>query len=265
MTKNKTFVSIGAGNVATHLVKALCSKGYPLIQVYSRTEGSAEELAEKYNAEFTNSTDEIKNDADFYIVSLPDQVLPGFLNQFEINNKLVFHTAGSHGLEVFGSEFRHFGVMYPLQTFTKKASLDISGVPLLIEANNTQTLEKIEMIARDISARVYATDSESRRWLHLAAVFACNFTNHMRVLSDEILSQKNLDPALLKPLIDETYKKSLGLDPVGAQTGPAVRNDYIIMDKHIKMLENQPLLQKIYTFTSESIIRTKSSQQNKKV
>jgi predicted short-subunit dehydrogenase-like oxidoreductase (DUF2520 family) len=257
MDKKKTFVCIGAGNVATHLAKALCNNGYRLIQVYSRTINSARELANAHQAEFTNSSSKLLPLADFYLVSIPDQTMAELLYKIEFHDKLIFHTAGSSGLEVFGNKFKHFGVMYPLQTFTKNTALKISEIPFLIEASDEKSLEKIEVIARDISERVYVTDAETRRWIHLAAVFACNFTNHMLVLSDRILKDKNIDPSILRPLIEETLGKSVYMDPAEAQTGPAVRGDFATIDKHIKMLENQSLLQKIYTFTTESIRNSK--------
>jgi predicted short-subunit dehydrogenase-like oxidoreductase (DUF2520 family) len=263
MNQSASFVSIGAGNVATHLVSKLHQSGLQLIQVYSRTTDSASALAKLYDSVYTISPSEIKTNADFYLVSVPDQVLPHILDQLKIHDKLIFHTAGSHGLEVFGKKFHFFGVMYPLQTFSKNAELNLTKVPLLIEASDDNTLKEIEKIAHLITEKVYITDSETRRWIHLAAVFACNFTNHMIDLSNEILHQKKIDPSILKPIIEETFRKSISMNPCEAQTGPAIRNDFTTIDKHIKMLENQALLQKIYTFTSQSIQFTKSSKQNK--
>ncbi len=253
MKQTPRFVSIGAGNVATHLVRSLCSNGCSLIQVYSHTALSAQTLAVCWNAEYTVSPEKIKTDADFYLVSLTDQALTGFLREFSVLDKLIFHTAGSHGLEVFEGKFENCGVLYPLQTFSKNVELDLTPVPLLIEAKNEHALFEIQTIAGKISTRVIVTDSEARRWIHLAAVFACNFTNHMYAVSSEMLQRQNLDPGLLNPLIDETFHKSRAMSPAEAQTGPAQRNDSVTMEKHIKMLESQTLLQKIYTFTSRSI------------
>jgi predicted short-subunit dehydrogenase-like oxidoreductase (DUF2520 family) len=263
MNQSASFVSIGAGNVATQLVSKFCHSGFRLIQVYSRTEVSANALAKLHNVVYTTSTSEINANADFYLVSIPDQALPLILDQIKIHDKLIFHTAGSHGLEVFGKEFSCYGVMYPLQTFSKNVKLDLSKVPFLIEASDDKTLLEIEKIASLVSDKVYKSDSETRRWIHMAAVFACNFSNHMIVLSDEILNQKKLDTSILRPLIEETFRKSISMDPYEAQTGPAVRDDFSTLDIHIKMLDNQALLQKIYTFTSQSIQFTKSSKQKK--
>jgi predicted short-subunit dehydrogenase-like oxidoreductase (DUF2520 family) len=263
MNQSNEFVSIGAGNVASHLVKALCDKGYKLMQVYSRTASSAESLAKPYKAEITTSTENIFDHAGFYLVSVPDQILPSVLEKINIRNKLIFHTAGSMGLEVFGADFRHFGVMYPLQTFTKNSVLKISDIPFFIEAGDNESLIEIRSIANALSDNVIAADSETRRWIHLAAVFACNFTNQMLVLSDEILQSRNLDITILKPLIEETIRKSLIMNPKDAQTGPAVRNDTVTMERHLNMLRNQQDLQKIYTFISESIIKVKLSNKKK--
>jgi len=263
MSQSKTFVSIGAGNVATHIVKSLCAAGYTLIQVYSRTLESAEILAKCGNAEYTNSLEKINRNVDFYILSLPDNTLKSILDQLTITNKLIVHTAGSHGLEIFTTKFDKYGVLYPLQTIRKNAVLSLSKTPFLIEGCNPEVLKEIELIARSISENVYFTDSETRRWIHLAAIFANNFTNHMLSLSSKILDQKNIDKTILKPLIEETFRKALEMNPEDAQTGPAVRNDTNIIDAHIKMLEDQALLQKIYTFTSQSIQKTQSEKTNK--
>ncbi len=265
MNHSPGFVSIGAGNVASHLVESLCASGFRLLQVYSRTIESANALALPFFASSTTSISEIKNEADFYLVSIPDKVIPDFLKEFTIHNKLIFHTAGSFGLEVFGSNYPSCGVMYPLQTFTKGIEINLRIVPVLIEASDKRTFFEIKEIACAISDTVKECDSENRRWIHLAAVFASNFTNHMYVASSEILRERNLDPDLLRPLIDETFRKSRTVDPSEAQTGPAVRNDSNTMEKHIKMLENLPFLQKIYTFTSQSIQFSQSSKNNKSV
>ncbi len=262
MNQSKRFVSIGAGNVATHISRNLCKAGYSLIQVYSRTIESAMELAVPEKAVFTTTLAEILPDADFYIVSLSDQIVPSVLNQLNLSGKLIFHTSGSHDLEVFGSKFLQYGVLYPLQTISKNVELNISKVPFLIEGSDSKCLLQIELIAGALSEKVYPTNSETRKWIHLAAVFANNFSNHMLALSQEILDDKDLDFDLLRPLIEETFKKAISMDPKEGQTGPAVRNDTIIMEKHIQMLENKPLLQKIYTFTSSSIQRTKTIRNN---
>jgi predicted short-subunit dehydrogenase-like oxidoreductase (DUF2520 family) len=259
MNQSKNFVCIGAGKVATHIVCGLCNSGYNLIQVYSRTIDSAKSLADQYSASYISDPSKLNINADFYLLSLPDQFLLQILEQINVHDKLIFHTAGSHGLEVFGNRFSQFGILYPLQTISKHVQLNIAEVPFLIEACDDKALKDIEKIARSISENVLITDSETRKWIHLAAIFANNFTNHMITLSYEILQQKNLSPSLLRPLIEETYRKSIAMDPAKAQTGPALRNDTVIINKHIKMLEGQSLLQKIYTFTSQSIHLTKIS------
>ena len=258
MNPPKKFISIGAGNVASHLVKAFCSSNCQLVQVYSRSTASARELAEKYNSRSTTILDELDQEADFYIVSLPDNILPEILLKLKIQKGIVLHTAGSHGLEIFKNRFEQYGVFYPLQSITKNIMVDFSEIPILVEANNNQTLLEVKNIAECVSHKVSVTDSETRKWIHLAAVFANNFTNHMMVLSNQILKDKGLDAELLRPIIEETFRKSVQISPESAQTGPAVRNDTVIMERHLNMLKNKPLLQKIYTFTSESIQLQKS-------
>jgi predicted short-subunit dehydrogenase-like oxidoreductase (DUF2520 family) len=263
MNKPFSFVSIGAGNVASHLVRGFTDKGCHLLQVYSLTGISAKLLADKYDAGYTDALSDVRQDADFYIVAVPDSAIPAVLREFTVTDKLIFHTAGTSGLDVFDNRFSDFGIMYPFQTITRDAELDLESIPFLIEAGNERSLGKIKEIAGLISENVIACDTSFRQTVHLAAVFACNFTNHMYALSNDILKEKGIDPKILEHLIEETFRKSRRMDPVEAQTGPASRNDESTMEKHIKMLEGNPLMQKIYTFTSQSI-KSKRSPGKKK-
>ena len=158
-------------------------------------------------------------------------------------------------MNVFENRFENYGVFYPLQTFSKFRDIDFSTVPICIEANNKK-LEKILVnLAKYISNSVHLVDSEKRKMLHLSAVFACNFVNHMYSVATEILNQSDIPFDLLKPLIVETMQKAIDFDPQNAQTGPAVRNDQNIMLKHIELLKDNPEFEKIYRFVSESIYK----------
>ena len=108
------------------------------------------------------------------------------------------------------------------------------------------------MMAELISNRVWVLDEENRRYLHLAAVFACNFTNHMYDLSARLLAERGIPFSVLLPLIDETARKVHEMSPREAQTGPAVRHDMNVIGKHMDMLSD-PMVKEIYTLMSDSI------------
>ena len=247
-------VLIGAGNLATHLGKALHAAGHDMVQVFSRTMQSAETLASLLDAEPLTDMAQVRDDADVYIFSVKDSALEQLISQLCGGEKKVFlHTAGSMPMSVFREKALHYGVLYPMQTFSKQREVDFSIIPCFIEANDEFALKQIEGLAGQISHRVYQLSSEDRKYLHLSAVFACNFANHCYAASQELLQQHGISFDVMLPLIDETAAKVHGMTPKEAQTGPAVRYDENVIGKQIQLLENQPYFQKIYDCMSKSI------------
>ena len=247
-------VLIGAGNLATHLGKALHAAGHDMVQVFSRTMQSAETLASLLDAEPLTDMAQVRDDADVYIFSVKDSALEQLISQLCGGEKKVFlHTAGSMPMSVFRGKALHYGVLYPMQTFSKQREVDFSIIPCFIEANDEFALKQIEGLAGQISHRVYQLSSEDRKYLHLSAVFACNFANHCYAASQELLQQHGILFDVMLPLIDETAAKVHGMTPKEAQTGPAVRYDENVIGKQIQLLENQPYFQKIYDCMSKSI------------
>lgn len=247
-------VLIGAGNLATHLGKALHAAGHDMVQVFSRTMQSAETLASLLDAEPLTDMAQVRDDADVYIFSVKDSALEQLISQLCGGEKKVFlHTAGSMPMSVFREKALHYGVLYPMQTFSKQRKVDFSIIPCFIEANDEFALKQIEGLAGQISHRVYQLSSEDRKYLHLSAVFACNFANHCYAASQELLQQHGIPFDVMLPLIDETAAKVHGMTPKEAQTGPAVRYDENVIGKQIQLLENQPYFQKIYDCMSKSI------------
>ena len=247
-------VLIGAGNLATHLGKALHAAGHDMVQVFSRTMQSAETLASLLDAEPLTDISQVRDDADVYIFSVKDSALEQLISQLCGGEKKVFlHTAGSMPMSVFRGKALHYGVLYPMQTFSKQREVDFSIIPCFIEANDEFALKQIEGLAGQISHRVYQLSSEDRKYLHLSAVFACNFANHCYAASQKLLQQHGIPFDVMLPLIDETAAKVHGMTPKEAQTGPAVRYDENVIGKQIQLLENQPYFQKIYDCMSKSI------------
>ena len=245
---------IGAGNVATHLGFALQQAGWEIAQVYSRTEASASELSNRLQVPFVTSIAEVCTDADIYIVSVKDDALPVLIPELvKGRNGMFVHTAGSVPMKVWEGYALNYGVLYPMQTFSKQKPVDFSKVPFFLEGDGGETLAILRKLACSLSGKVYNATSEQRMALHMAAVFACNFTNHMYVLSAHLLEKNGLPFDAMLPLIDETARKVHELAPKAAQTGPAIRKDMDVMNKHLDMLSGEPELKELYEKISKSI------------
>jgi len=249
-------VLIGSGNLATQLALALTEKGIRVDQIYSRNIESASELAGKVNAGFTNDLSQLFPEADLYIIAVKDSAIQEVLENLKLDeNRLIVHTAGSIPMSILEGFTTKYGVFYPLQTFSKSRKVDFADIPICIEANHPANIITLEKLGNMLSSSVNQINSGERKTLHLAAVFANNFVNHFYSIGAEILHEKKLDFDLLKPLIRETAEKIQSLQLADAQTGPAKRNDRLIINAQLKMLQDKPELQKIYSFVTESIFQ----------
>jgi len=246
-------VLLGSGNVATNLALALKANGENIVQVFSPNLVNAKELAERIGSESINSFSEIDRGADLYIISIKDDAIAEVARNLKGVDGLVVHTSGTTDIKVLSSEVKHAGVFYPLQTFSKSREVDFKTIPLCLEATDAKQLEILTQVAEKLSNKVYQLDGEKRKVLHLAAVFACNFTNHLYALSNQILTKNDLNFDLIKPLIAETADKVMVDLPENVQTGPAIRHDENTMNKHLAMLSDLPELQEIYQTLSNSI------------
>ena len=226
---------IGRGRVATHLGKALLQAGHKVVSVNSRT------LAE------------LPQDADAYIIAVKDSALQEVISKVTKGREssLFLHTAGSMPLSVFDGYTRHGGVLYPMQTFSMECEVDFREIPLFIEASDAESLQQIRTLADGISQHVYELSTADRRYLHLAAVFACNFVNHCYTLAADVLAQKGLPFDVMLPLVDETARKVHELSPKAAQTGPAIRGDQNVMKAQAALLDTPE--RTIYELLSKSI------------
>ncbi|MDG5800374.1 DUF2520 domain-containing protein [Marinilabiliaceae bacterium ANBcel2] len=250
----KTITVIGSGNVATHISVALKVSGYTIKEVYSRSMLNASQLADKVDAVALDNISSINKECDLYIISVADNSIEGVVENMPHVKGVVAHTAGSVDVSVL-KRFESYGVFYPFQTFTKDKALNFKEIPILVEANNLESQSFLMDIAKTISGRVEKADGKKRALLHVSAVFACNFVNHLYTHAHNLLELGNLDFSLLQPLIEETTQKALSMDPHKAQTGPAVRNDKKVMDKHLSMLDKEGYSYKLYELLSESIVK----------
>lgn len=248
-------VWIGAGNLATCLGTAFRQAGHETLQVYSRTIESATALADKLGGKPVTHPDALDLTADVYIFSVKDAVLEELVARLLQGrvSQLCLHTAGSMPMDVFKGHASRYGVLYPMQTFSKDRPVDFRSIPCFIEASDAETLETIRQLAASVSGKVKAMSTAQRRYVHLAAVFACNFTNHCYALAAEILERQGLPFEVMYSLIDETVAKVHDIPPRQAQTGPALRYDENVIHKQLTLLNEYPELKDVYEQMSRSI------------
>ena len=247
-------VLLGSGNIATHLGKAFKMAGQNIVQVWSRSIEKATELADSVGGNAVLDLSEITSSADLYILAINDDAIRTIAEQLNIGRGLIVHTSGTTGLEILEGIADRTGVFYPVQTFSKAKAVDLRQVPIAIEGNSLEVTDFLHSLASRLSEKVFEMDSLQRRTLHAAAVFACNFTNHMYVLANDLLKDQSLSFDLLRPLIAETALKIQSADPATVQTGPAIRNDQSTMDKHLELLSAKPSVMELYEMLSQSII-----------
>jgi len=242
----------GAGNVATSLSEGLKAAGHRIISVTSRGGDSARVLAKATGARVIQDLT-VPDDCNIFILAVTDTAIPEIASGISVPEKtIVVHTAGSVPLEALGRQ-KNAGVLYPLQTFTKGFPPDLGKVPFFIEATDEPALHILRELAESIGAGAWDCDSEQRRKLHVAAVFANNFSNFMMTTGKLIAEEAGFDPSLLDPLLEETARKALRTGPEMAQTGPARRHDYSTVKNHIDLLSFMPEYRELYRLISEMI------------
>lgn len=231
---------IGTGNVATSLRAAFVAAGASIVGDYnSKSDLSA-----------------IAQNADVYIYAVRDDVLASVVSQVHVpRSALHLHTAGSMTMDVFGDDKPHCGVFYPFQTFTKSRLVEMSKVPIFIEARGIDDVVAIYSLAQSISTYIYEADASTRAKLHLAGVFANNFTNTMYGLAQDIIRGTGIPGQVLYPLMEETLAKAEVMPAKDAQTGPAKRGDKAIMQKHLELLTKNMStdVQELYKLISKII------------
>ena len=248
----KKIIFIGAGNLATQLSSAMKEQGYDIIQIYSKSLKNAKILGSSLSCDYTDDLNQIKDTADLYIFSIKDTALQECIRSVKPNKALWVHTAGNIPMSVFEPHAKRYGVFYPLQTFSKNKKVNFSNIPFFVEANSEKDATLLTDMALKISQDVRVISSEQRKYIHLAAVFACNFTNHMYAISEKLLKEHGLPFDILQPLIQETSDKIKKISPVTAQTGPAVRYDENVMNKQLSLLKDDQL-KEIYRLLSKNI------------
>lgn len=249
----KEITFIGSGNLATHLAKALFQEGFVINQILSRTKKSAKILSDQLNTTYTYSTElkDIKK-TDLIIISVNDDLIRDIA--CKLPNFPIVHTSGSTSIDVFKNKFDAYGVLYPLQTFNKKIKINVSEVPFCVEANNKEFEDLLVSLSKNLSKSVHIIDSRKRKQLHISAIFACNFTNHMYSVAEKILHDEDIDFSILLPIIKQSINKIESGNIEGLQTGPAKRKDLKIIKDHLRELKNLRY-NRLYKIISDEIMK----------
>lgn len=247
---------IGAGRVAYHLAKVL-HPDHQIVQVFSRDLEKANRLASLVDAVAISDFEQLSSDIDLVIIAISDQAIAEVIQKISayLQQVLIVHTSGSTSLEVLSVVNDKSGVFYPLQTFSYEREIDWTTTPVFVEAVNNHDLDVLTSLAGSLTQKVYQYSSQQRQTLHMAAVFACNFSNYCYDIAKQIVDEQQVDFSLLHPLILETAQKATINDPKEMQTGPAMRGDENILKMHHKLLEKDARndLVDVYQLLSEGI------------
>lgn len=245
---------IGSGNLATNLSLELNRRAIKIEVIYSKTIAHAKQLAENLGAKVLTNLGDLMSDLDLIILSITDSAYDEVLALMPPLEVPVVHTAGSIPLDIFKNKFQHYGVFYPFQTFSKQRMVDFKKIPICIEANDKILLEQLEGLGKLMSKKIYRLTSDQRKKLHLCGIIANNFSNFLFTLASDYIEKEGIEFEVLLPLIKETIEKLEDMPPKAAQSGPAVRGNKNVIEKHKELLKNEPQLLNLYSLLSENIL-----------
>ncbi len=243
---------IGSGNTATVLGKKMAAAGHSIIQITSRNEAHARQLASVFGCNHAADYVSMSKEADLYLLAISDDALTGAARQLELGHRMIVHTAGSVSKEILKPASTNYGVLYPLQSLRKELD-HLPPIPFLVDSNTPAGLEKLTAFAKTISEEVQPAGDDLRLKLHLAAVIVNNFSNHLYALAEHYCIKEKADFRMLLPIIEETAARLQYASPKQLQTGPAIRQDHTTTQKHIALLASYPELKEIYELFTQSI------------
>ena len=255
MKEINTISFIGSGNVATNLAIALNAKGFTIDTILSKTRKNATVLASKVNAKGTDQLNQLEQTSDLYIISLKDDVIDTYLTGLNLHNSLLVHTSGSYETSKLAKFSTKTGSFYPLQTFNRDVAVDFSAVPIIIESENSETIESLLSVAKKLTKNTHVLNASQKKALHISAIGINNFTHFILAKSKQYCINKNLSFSLLRPLLKQTIETFSNEEiPLQKQTGPARRGDLTIIKDHIDALTSDKEFQALYKELSQYIL-----------
>lgn len=246
---------VGAGRVASCMGPRLKKAGHTVTGVFSRTLKNAEELAARLGAPAFDRLEQLPA-SDVYLTMLSDDALLQLASAIVKGREeaLFVHTAGSIPMDIWeDAGAKHYGVLYAMQTFSKGIELDWRQIPVFVEGSSENDLKAVRALALNLSGNATSLSSQGRLKLHVAAVYACNFANHMYAISEQLLKEEGVPFSVMLPLVRETARKVENMSPSAAQTGPAVRGDRKVINEHLELLKDHPQYAQIYKLISTDI------------
>lgn len=247
---------IGAGNVSTHFAIALHQAGISIDSILSQRLVSAKKLSKQVEAKATTSYKRLANNSDLYIIAVPDDAIEEVVKSLSSvlkNSAFVVHTSGATPTSIINTCFTNAGVIWPPQSLSKQKKITFSSVPICYGASSEKLDKRLKQLLKKVSHHLQLVNEDQKAALHLAAVFANNFTNHMYHIAYDLCEKHQLDFSLLYPIIAETAQKIIGEKPSDMQTGPAIRDDEKTIKKHKALLKNHIDYKRLYSLISKSI------------
>jgi predicted short-subunit dehydrogenase-like oxidoreductase (DUF2520 family) len=255
----QNIVVIGSGNVAFHLVKAFGKKGIKVLQIMAHNEKTARALSKAFSVPFILDPGMLFKEADLYLLTVQDDKIRETALGLHLKDQLLVHTSGFSSIDALSGTSSRTGVMWPLQTLSAGRTIEYNNIPFFVEGLSEEISEILLQFVGIVSKHVMVTDSPTRQKIHLAAVIASNLTNQLYSISASILERQDIPFKVLAPLILETAAKAGKQHPFQSQTGPAVRHDLRVIEKHLELLRDDPAFHDIYRLITENIIHHHSS------
>ena len=246
---------LGSGNVATYFGLALYNAGHSIQEVFSPR--NAAPLADKIKAKPVDDLTQLQ-EADVFIIAVKDDAFSIFKDLAVMKNKIVIHCSGSNSLDVFSDLSTQLGVIWPLYSVNKQNLPVTRDIPLIIDAKDEELLTVTRDIAAIVSDNIHHLNDQARSYLHLSAVLVNNFTNHLYAMAEQICLAKDIDFHILQPIISQGIDSVQQGQLAGKQTGPAIRNDFNTISKHLEMLQHMGLAKDVYQSLTQSIIQFKN-------
>ena len=250
----QNMVVIGSGNVAWHMINAFSRKGIKVLQILAHNEKTARNLSKAFSIPYILDPALLIKNADLYLVAIQDDHIREAALGLNLKKQLLVHTSGFSSIGVLSGASSCTGVLWPLQTLTAGKKVEFSNIPFFVEGQDDETADTLANFAGLISENVKVTNSPTRQKIHLAAVIASNLTNQLYSISASILERQDIPFSVLAPLILETAVKAGQQHPFRSQTGPAVRKDLRVIEKHLELLRGDPDFRDIYRLITENII-----------
>lgn len=250
---NYKIAILGAGNVGYHFAWHLHNAGHRIVQIFSRHLPSAKFIGNLMDIPCTTTVSEITGEAEIYLICVNDDSIGEVSAQLQLGDKIVAHTSGAVPMKILQGVSSNYGIFYPLLTLLRNISVDFSVMPICLNGANDHTTNILTDLAGTLTKNIVVVDDEKRLAIHIAAVFANNFTNYLYSVSQIILEKAGLSFEILKPLINETVRKIQNHDPLNVQTGPAIRNDDHTIERHLEYLNQDGKFSEVYKILTANI------------